>query len=83
MASKFRLRDSKYLADTYLEAVQALASLEQTDAEDSELANSVSELPTTMLVDLLACYIHAYDKLLEHELAISCTKALINSDTLH
>lgn len=83
MASKFRLRDSKYLAETYMDAVQALSALEHTDAEDGELVDSVSEIPTTMLVDLLACYIHMYDKLLEHELAIGCTKALINSDTLH
>lgn len=83
MTDKFRLRDSKYLADTYQEAVQSLAALADTDATDDEIAESVSEIPTVMLIDMFTCLIHMYDKLLEHDLAITCTKKLINSDTLH
>ena len=85
MVAKFRLLESQYLAEAYQDAVQMSDAISSSVTEENEedVANSVSEVETELLLNILTCYVYAYNKLLEQELIISCSKALTNSKTLH
>lgn len=80
---KLRLRDSQLLADTYQEALQAVEGLQSTETSEEEMLDSVSEVPTSFLIDLLTGFIHLYDKLLEEELAIFSTEKLYKTKYLN
>lgn len=80
---KLRLRDSRLLADTYQEVLQAVEGLQSTETSEEEMLDSVSEVPTSFLIDLLTGFIHLYDKLLEEELAIFSTEKLYKTKYLN
>lgn len=76
MSEKFRVHDSKILADQYTVAKQFMQNihdmLQASDITDiADLPDSV--VPTNVLLNLCICYSTIYDKLIEHQLISKLT----------
>lgn len=73
MTQAFKLWDSQALQDALKTAIQIKAQVEDICATNNispyQLPHSV--VPTAELFDLVACYVAAYDKLLEHSLLLT------------
>lgn len=81
-ATRFRLFESKQLAEAYEYCLQAEESLTELELPE-KLEDIAIEVPLDLLVQVMACYKYSYEKLVEHELTIYGTEKLFNLKHSH